>query len=119
MGELLEKYQLRKTILQRRKQGLLGTRGTKDSTEHEIKKNQLWCRIEDVRTIPEEDVNTDRWRTETPPGTGNMGGQSQKENMQGGEMSNPSTGERDGESNENRLEARIVKLEEQSGCMIE
>ena len=79
MGELLGKHQLGKTILQRRKQGLLGS-------------NQLWCRTEDVRTIPGEDVNTDRWRTETPPGIGNMGGQSQSKaekqasNQQANEM---------------------------------
>ena len=34
----MEKRQRVKTILQRRKQGLLVSRETKDSTEHEIKK---------------------------------------------------------------------------------
>ena len=81
------------------------------------RRNQLLCRTEDVRTIPEEDVNTDKWRTETPPGIGNMGGRSQKEIMQGGEMSMQLAGERDGENNENRLETRIVKLEEQTKWM--
>ena len=38
MGKLLERHQLGKTILQRRKQGLLGSRETKDSNELESKK---------------------------------------------------------------------------------
>ena len=81
------------------------------------RRNQLWCRTEDVRTIPQEDVNTDRWKIETPPGIGDMGGQSQKETVQGGEMSKQLAGERDGENDENRLEARIAKLEEQTKWM--
>ena len=76
------------------------------------RRNELWCRTEDVSTIPEADVNIDRWRKETPPEIGNMGGRSQEEIIQVGEMSKQPTGERNGENNENRLEARIVKLEE-------
>ena len=50
-------------------------------------------------------------------GIGNEGERSQKEVIQGGEMSKQSAGERDGESNENKLEAQIVKLEEQTKWM--
>ena len=32
---------------------------------------EYWCRTEDVRTINEGDMNTDRWEIETPPGIGN------------------------------------------------
>ena len=78
------------------------------------RRNQLWCRTEDVRTIPEGDANTDRWRIKTPPGIEDVGGRSQKEIIQGGEMSKQLAGERDGENNEDRLEARVVTLEEQT-----
>ena len=80
------------------------------------RRNHHWCRTEDVRTITEGDANTDRWKIEIPPGIGDAGGRSQKEIIQGGEMSKQLAGERDGENNENRLEARIVKLEEQTKC---
>ena len=75
MGKLLEKHQLGKTILQGREQGLLESRETKDSIQHE-------------------------------------GERSQKEAVHGGEMSKQSAGERDGESNEDKLETRIMKLDD-------
>ena len=46
-----------------------------------------------------------------------MGGRSQKEIMQGGVTSKQLADERDGENNEIRLQARIVKLEEQTKWM--
>ena len=75
MGKLLEKHQLGKTILQGREQGLLESRETKDSIQHE-------------------------------------GERSQKEAVHSGEMSKQSAGERGGESNEDKLETRIMKLDD-------
>ena len=42
------------------------------------RRSQQWCRTEDVRTIKEGDMNTDRWRIETPPGIGNEEERAQK-----------------------------------------
>ena len=81
------------------------------------RRSQHCCRTEDVRTITEEDTNTDRWKIETPAGIGNDGERSPKEAIQCGEMSKQLACERDGESNENKLEARIVKFEEQTKWM--
>ena len=64
------------------------------------RRSQHWCRTEDVRTVTEEDTNIDRWKEEF---------------VHGGEMSKQSGG--DGESNEDKLEARITKLEEQTKWM--
>ena len=41
-----------------------------------------------------------------------------KEVVHGGEMSKQSAGERDGESNEDKFETRIMKLEEQTKWML-
>ena len=62
------------------------------------RRSQHWCRTEDVRTITEEDTNTDRWKIETPLEIGNEGERSQKEVIQGEEMSKQSAGERDGKA---------------------
>ena len=58
-------------------------------------RSQHWCRTEDVRTITEEDTNTDRWKIGTPPGIGNEGERSQKEVVHGGEICKQSAGERE------------------------
>ena len=42
------------------------------------RRSQQWCRTEDVRSIKEGDMNTDRWRIETPPGIGNEEERAQK-----------------------------------------
>ena len=55
--------------------------------------SQQWCRTEDVRTIKEGDVNTDKWRIETPLGISKQ------------------------ECNEDKLETRVTKLEEQTKWM--
>ena len=81
------------------------------------RRSQHWWRTEDVRTIREEGTNADRWKIGTPPGIGNEGERSQKEVIHGGEMSKQSAGERDGESNEDKFETRIMKLEEQTKWM--
>ena len=57
------------------------------------RRSQQWCRTEDVRTIKEGDVNTDKWRIETPPGISKQ------------------------ECNEDKLDSRITKLEEQTKWM--
>ena len=57
------------------------------------RRSQQWCRTEDVRTIKEGDINVDRRRIETPPGINEQ------------------------ECNENRLETRVTKLEEQTTWM--
>ena len=57
------------------------------------RRSQQWCRTEDVRTIKEGDVNTDRWRIETPLGISKQ------------------------ECNEDKLETRVTKLEEQTKWM--
>ena len=79
MRKSLEEHQLVKTIW------LLVSRETK---EH-------WCRTEDVRTINEGDMNTDRWKIDTPPGIGN------------GKQ----------ECNEDKLETRVMRLEDQTKWM--
>ena len=67
----------------------------------------FWCRTEDVRTVKEGDM-ADRWKIGTPLGIGNE------------DMSKQSAGERDEESNEDKLEARTRNLKnKQNGCMIE
>ena len=95
----------------------MGSRETKDPFNMRARRSQHWCRTEDVRTITEEDTNADRWKIGTPPGIGNEGERSQKEVIHGGEMSKQPAGERDGESNEDKLETRIMKLEEQTKWM--
>ena len=57
------------------------------------RRSQQWCRTEDVRTIKEGDMNTDRWRIETSLGIGKQ------------------------ECNEDKLETRVTKLEEQTKWM--
>ena len=57
------------------------------------RRSQQWCRTEDVRTIKEGDMNTDRWRIETPLGIIKQ------------------------ECNEYKLEAQVTKLEEQTKWM--
>ena len=52
------------------------------------RRSQHWCRTEDVRTIKEGDMNTDRWRIETPPGIGNEEERSQKEVTHGKQEGN-------------------------------
>ena len=78
------------------------------------RRSQHWCRTEDVRTIKEGDMSADRWKIGTSPVIGNEEGRSQKEVIHGGEMSKPAGGK---ESNEDKLEARIMKLEEQTQWM--
>ena len=75
------------------------------------------CRTEDVRTIKEGDMNADRWKIGTPPEIGNEEERLQKEVIHGGEMNKQSTGERDEESNEDKLETRVMRLEEQTKWM--
>ena len=67
------------------------------------RRSQHWCRTEDVRTIKEGDMNTDRWKIETPPGIGNEEERSQKEVTHGKQ-----------EYNEDKLETRVMRLEEQT-----
>ena len=81
------------------------------------RRSQHWCRTEDVRTIKEGDMSADRWKIGTPPGIGNEEERSQKEVIHGGEMSKQSAGERDEESNEDKLETRVIRLEEQTKWM--
>ena len=57
------------------------------------RRSQLWCRTEDVRTMKERDVNTDKWRIETPLGISKQ------------------------ECNEDKLETRVTMLEEQTKWM--
>ena len=57
------------------------------------RRSQHWCRTEDVRTIKEGDMNTDRWKIETPPGISKQ------------------------ECNEDKLETRVTRLEEQTKWM--
>ena len=57
------------------------------------RRSQQWCRTEDVRTIKEGDMNTDKWTIETPPGISKQ------------------------ECNEDKLETRVTKLEEQTKWM--
>ena len=68
--------------------------------------SQQWCRTEDVRTIKKEDMNTDRWRIETPPGIGN-----EEERAQKGVTHNKQ------EYNEDKLETRVTRLEIQTKRM--
>ena len=70
------------------------------------RRSQHWCRTEDVRTIKEGDMNTDRWKIETPPGIGNEEERSQKEVAHGKQ-----------ECNEDKLETRVMRLEEQTKWM--
>ena len=70
------------------------------------RRSQHWCRTEDVRTIKEGDMNTDRWKIETPPGIGNEEERSQKEVTHGKQ-----------ECNEDKLETRVMRLEEQTKWM--
>ena len=70
------------------------------------RRSQQWCRTEDVRTIKEGDMNTDRWRIETPPGIGN-----EEERAQKGVTHNKQ------EYNEDKLETRVTRLEEQTKWM--
>ena len=70
------------------------------------RRSQQWCRTEDVRTIKEGDMNTDRWRIETPPGIGN-----EEERAQKGLAHNKQ------EYNEDKLETRVTRLEEQTKWM--
>ena len=58
-------------------------------------------------------MNTDRWKIGTPPGIGNEEERSQKEVAH----SKQSTGERDEERNEDKLETRVMRLEEQTKWM--
>ena len=69
-------------------------------------RSQHWCRTEDVRTIKEGDMNTDRWKIETPPGIRNEEERSQK----------GVTHDRH-ERNEDKLETRVMRLEEQTKWM--
>ena len=117
MGKLLEKRQLGKRFYKDENRDCWGVGKQRIPFNMRARRSQHWCRTEDVRTITEEDTNTDRWKIETPPEIGNEGERSRKEVIQGGEMSKQSAGERDGESNENELEAQIVKLEEQTKWM--
>ena len=70
------------------------------------RRSQQWCRTEDVRTIKEGDMNTDRWRTETPPWIGN-----EEERAQKGVAHNEQ------EYNEDKLGTRVTRLEEQTKWM--
>ena len=70
------------------------------------RRSQQWCRTEDVRTIKEGDMNNDRWRIETPPGIGN-----EEERAQKGVTHNKQ------EYNEDKLETRVTRLEEQTKWM--
>ena len=70
------------------------------------RRSQQWCRTEDVRTIKEGDMNTDRWRIETPPGIGN-----EEERAQKGVTHNKQ------EYNEDKLETRVTRLGEQTKWM--
>ena len=70
------------------------------------RRSQHWCRTEDVRTIKEGDMNTDRWRIETPPGIGN-----EEERTQKGVTHSKQ------ECNEDKLETRVTRLEEQTKWM--
>ena len=42
------------------------------------RRSQFWCRTEDVRTIPEDDMNADKWKAAAPPGIGDTNDRSQK-----------------------------------------
>ena len=70
------------------------------------RRSQQWCRTEDVRTIKEGDMNNDRWRIETPPGIGN-----EEERAHKGVTHNKQ------EYNEDNLETRVTRLEEQTKWM--
>ena len=70
------------------------------------RRSQHWCRTEDVRTIKEGDMNNDRWRIETPPGIGN-----EEESAQKGATHSKQ------EYNEDKLETRVTRLEEQTKWM--
>ena len=59
-------------------------------------------------------MNADRWKIGTQPATGNEEERSQKEVIHGGEMNKQLTGERDEESNEDKLETRVMRFEEQT-----
>ena len=96
MGKSLEEHRLEKTIW------LLGSRETKDPYELESKKKSTLVQDRYVRTIKERDMNTDRWKIETPPGIGNEEERSQKEVTHGKQ-----------ECNEDKLETRVMRLEEQ------
>ena len=58
-------------------------------------------------------MNTDRWKIGTPPGIGNEEERSKKEVAHGKQL----TGERDEERNEDKLETRVMRLEEQTKWM--
>ena len=80
-------------------------------------KQRAACRTEHVRTIKEGDMNADRWKIGTPPEIGNEEERLQKEVIHGGEMNKQSIGERDEESNEDKLETLVMRLEEQTKWM--
>ena len=117
---LEEQYQLGETILQRRKQGLLAVGKQRIPLSMRSRRNQLWCRTEDVRTISEGNMSIHRWKIETQPAIGNMaqGGQPQKRSTQGGETTHKQpTDKREEEDNENGLESRIMKPESSGSNM--
>ena len=57
------------------------------------RRSQFWCRTEDVGTIPEDDMNADRWKAEAPPGIGDTNERSQNKTARGGEMNKQSADE--------------------------
>ena len=80
------------------------------------RRSQFWCRTEDVRTIPEDDMNADRWKAEAPPGIGVTNERSQNKTARCGEMNKQSADEeREGSW---RHESRNLK-NKPNGCMIE
>ena len=70
------------------------------------RRSQHWCRTEDVRAIKEGEMNTDRWRIETPPGIGN-----EEERTQKGVTRSKQ------KCNEDKLETRVTRLEDQTKWM--
>ena len=78
------------------------------------RRSQFWCRTEDVRTIPEDDLNADRWKAEAPPRIGDTNERSQNKTARGGEMNKQSADE---EREGSKLETRVTKLEEQTKWM--
>ena len=58
--------------------------------------SQFWCRTKDVRTIPEDDMNADRWKVEVLPRIGDTNERSLSKTARGGEMNKQSADEERG-----------------------
>ena len=94
------------------------SRETKDSIQHESKKKSTLVQDRRRQNDHRRGYEYRQMEDRDSPGIGNEGERSQEEVIHGAEMSKQSAGERDEESNEIKLEARIMKLEEQNGCTI-